>query len=61
MISALLALRGRLICPFSHRGQANNDSGKGKRNMKFVRVIGARVATRKYEGLEGVKFLVVRP
>lgn len=29
--------------------------------MKFARVIGTLVATRKYEGLEGVKFLVVQP
>jgi ethanolamine utilization protein EutN len=29
--------------------------------MKFARVQGTVVATRKYEGLEGVKFLVVQP
>jgi ethanolamine utilization protein EutN len=29
--------------------------------MKFARVIGTVVATRKVEGLEGVKFLVVQP
>lgn len=29
--------------------------------MKFCRVVGTVVATRKYEGLEGVKFLVVQP
>ena len=29
--------------------------------MKFARVIGTLVATRKYEGLEGIKFLVVQP
>ena len=29
--------------------------------MKFARVIGTVVATRKYEGLEGIKFLVVQP
>jgi ethanolamine utilization protein EutN len=29
--------------------------------MQFARVIGTVVATRKYEGLEGVKFLVVQP
>jgi microcompartment protein CcmK/EutM len=29
--------------------------------MKFGRVIGTLVSTRKYEGLEGVKFLVVQP
>jgi ethanolamine utilization protein EutN len=29
--------------------------------MKFARVHGTVVATRKYEGLEGVKFLVVQP
>jgi ethanolamine utilization protein EutN len=29
--------------------------------MKFGRVIGTVVATRKYEDLEGVKFLVVQP
>ncbi len=29
--------------------------------MKFARVIGTVVATRQYEGLEGVKFLVVQP
>jgi len=28
--------------------------------MKFARVMGTLVATRKYEGLEGVKFLVVQ-
>ncbi len=28
--------------------------------MKFARVLGTVVATRKYEGLEGVKFLVVQ-
>ena len=28
--------------------------------MKFARVIGTLVATEKYEGLEGVKFLVVQ-
>lgn len=28
--------------------------------MKFARVMGTVVATRKYEGLEGVKFLVVQ-
>ena len=29
--------------------------------MKFARVIGTVVASRKYEGLEGVKLLVVQP
>jgi ethanolamine utilization protein EutN len=29
--------------------------------MKFARVIGTVVASRKYDGLEGVKFLVVQP
>ncbi len=29
--------------------------------MKFARVIGTVVATRKYHGLEGIKFLVVQP
>jgi ethanolamine utilization protein EutN len=29
--------------------------------MQFARVIGTVVATIKYEGLEGVKFLVVQP
>jgi ethanolamine utilization protein EutN len=29
--------------------------------MKFARVVGTVVATRKYEGLEGIKFLVVQP
>jgi ethanolamine utilization protein EutN len=29
--------------------------------MKFARVIGTLVATRKYEDLEGIKFLVVQP
>lgn len=29
--------------------------------MQLARVIGTLVATRKYEGLEGVKFLVVQP
>ena len=29
--------------------------------MKFARVIGTIVATHKYEGLEGIKFLVVQP
>jgi ethanolamine utilization protein EutN len=29
--------------------------------MKFARVIGTVVATRKYEDLDGVKFLVVQP
>ena len=29
--------------------------------MKFGRVIGTVVASRKYEGLEGIKFLVVQP
>jgi ethanolamine utilization protein EutN len=29
--------------------------------MKFARVIGNLVATHKYRGLEGVKFLVVQP
>jgi ethanolamine utilization protein EutN len=29
--------------------------------MKFARVLGTVVATRKAEGLEGVKFLVVQP
>lgn len=29
--------------------------------MKFARVIGNLVATKKYPGLEGVKFLVVQP
>jgi ethanolamine utilization protein EutN len=29
--------------------------------MKFARVIGTVVATRKYDGLEGIKFLVVQP
>ena len=29
--------------------------------MKFARVIGTVVATRKYEGLQGVKLLVVQP
>jgi ethanolamine utilization protein EutN len=29
--------------------------------MKFARVIGTVVATRKYQDLEGIKFLVVQP
>lgn len=29
--------------------------------MKFGRVIGTLVSTRRYEGLEGIKFLVVQP
>jgi ethanolamine utilization protein EutN len=29
--------------------------------MQFARVIGTLVATQKYEGLEGVKLLVVQP
>jgi ethanolamine utilization protein EutN len=29
--------------------------------MQFARVIGTLVATRKAEGLEGVKFLIVQP
>ncbi|MBN2554543.1 MAG: EutN/CcmL family microcompartment protein [Anaerolineales bacterium] len=29
--------------------------------MKFARVIGTVVATQKYEGMEGVKLLVVQP
>ena len=29
--------------------------------MKFGRVIGTVVATRNYQGLEGIKFLVVQP
>ena len=29
--------------------------------MKFARVIGTVVASQKYEGLEGVKFLIVQP
>jgi len=29
--------------------------------MRFARVIGTLVATRKYQGLEGVKFLIVQP
>lgn len=29
--------------------------------VKFARVIGTVVATRKYQGLEGIKFLVVQP
>jgi len=29
--------------------------------MEFARVIGTLVATRKYEGLEGVKFLMIQP
>jgi ethanolamine utilization protein EutN len=29
--------------------------------MKFARVIGNLVATQKYRGLEGVKFLIVQP
>jgi len=29
--------------------------------VKFGRVIGTVVATRKYEGLKGIKFLVVQP
>jgi len=29
--------------------------------MKFGRVIGTVVASRKYDGLEGIKFLVVQP
>jgi ethanolamine utilization protein EutN len=29
--------------------------------MKFGRVMGTVVASRKYEGLEGIKFLVVQP
>jgi ethanolamine utilization protein EutN len=29
--------------------------------MQFARVIGTLVATQKYKGLEGVKFLVVQP
>jgi ethanolamine utilization protein EutN len=29
--------------------------------MQFAKVIGTLVATQKYEGLEGVKFLVVQP
>lgn len=30
-------------------------------NMQLARVIGTVVATQKYEGLEGVKFMVVQP
>ena len=29
--------------------------------MKLARVVGTVVASRKYEGLEGIKFLVVQP
>lgn len=29
--------------------------------MRLARVIGTVVATRKYEGLEGIKFLIVQP
>lgn len=29
--------------------------------MQFARVIGTVVATKKYEGLQGIKFLVVQP
>lgn len=29
--------------------------------MQLARVIGTVVATRKYEGLEGIKFLIVQP
>jgi ethanolamine utilization protein EutN len=29
--------------------------------MQFARVIGTVVANRKYEGLDGIKFLVVQP
>jgi len=29
--------------------------------MKFARVIGTVVASRRYDGLEGIKFLVVQP
>lgn len=29
--------------------------------MEFARVIGTLVATRKYEGLEGVKLLIIQP
>ena len=29
--------------------------------MKFARVIGTVVASQKYQGLEGIKFLVVQP
>ncbi len=29
--------------------------------MKFARVVGTVVATQRYEGLEGIKFLVVQP
>jgi ethanolamine utilization protein EutN len=39
-------------------GQVERRAGSCR--MKFARVIGTLVATQKYEGLEGVKFLVVQ-
>jgi ethanolamine utilization protein EutN len=40
----------------------NDSAGRkaGSQGMKFARVIGTLVATKKYQGLEGVKFLVVQ-
>ncbi len=38
-----------------------NRATRRKRFVKFARVIGNLVATQKYRGLDGVKFLVVQP
>jgi ethanolamine utilization protein EutN len=54
---------GRAFAPFRGVGynQPNADSRSWIPTMNFAAVVGTVVATRKYQGLEGVKLLIVQP
>ena len=47
-----------LACWNVYDGRAARPAG---RRVKFARVIGTVVATQKYQGLKGIKFLGVQP
>ena len=45
----------------TNRGASNGTRTTHHVTMQLARVIGTVVATQKYEGLQGIKFLVVQP